>query len=441
MARHRQKDEEAGAEGCGVLNTRKRMWKDADGNIVTKKPTLAFDTAVEPSAAIQAAPLQQPQVENTFQSPISQSSHDPDHSLCHSTPNDCDSGIASGGYPPTNIDVNALSVVSGSYSPIDQHFWSSNFPQVLQPQPAPEPESFSSLTAFGDAHFDDIFNPDTASSFNNPFTTMNNYNWLFDVELSRPNQQMDSVDHFTPFQFNGNAVNQPSHAFDLQLDHMTMEKPLSTAAHYGSGQSHKTNSPQQTSPSNALITPPLTKEIFQISRRVSVQGDSSEPRNLDTTSGHVSRQPNNSRLALDIERPMSMLQPSRCLPIIDELARAQILDLINITLPKAPDGSFVTSDNPLLSLSCLQTYCDLFFTRFNTAYPLIHMSTFDPSHVDTLLLTSILLLGATYGEKDAHQLAVSLIRSYIPPADSTSTMISRDSAPEGYLSLFQNIFR
>jgi hypothetical protein len=90
----------------------------------------------------------------------------------------------------------------------------------------------------------------------------------------------------------------------------------------------------------------------------------------------------------------------------DELARAQVLDLIDITQPNSPDGSLVTRDHPLLSLSSLQTYCDLFFTRFNTVYPLVHMSTFDPSHVDTLLLTSVLLLGATYGEKDAHQLAV-----------------------------------
>lgn len=101
-----------------------------------------------------------------------------------------------------------------------------------------------------------------------------------------------------------------------------------------------------------------------------------------------------------------MLHPSRHLPIIDELARQQMLDLIDITQPTAPDGSLVMRDHPLLSLSCLQTYCDLFFTRFNSTYPLIHMSTFEPSHVDTLLLASVLLLGATYGEKDAHQLAV-----------------------------------
>ena len=110
----------------------------------------------------------------------------------------------------------------------------------------------------------------------------------------------------------------------------------------------------------------------------------------------------------DLERPMSLLQPSRCLPIIDELARAQFLDLVDITQPVSPDGSLVTRDHPLLSLSSLQTYCALFFTRFNTVYPLLHMSTFDPSSVDTLLLASVLLLGATYADKDAHQVAVCI---------------------------------
>ncbi|KAL7773089.1 hypothetical protein CFE70_003053 [Pyrenophora teres f. teres 0-1] len=105
---------------------------------------------------------------------------------------------------------------------------------------------------------------------------------------------------------------------------------------------------------------------------------------------------------------MSMLWPSRSLPVIDELARQQLLDLVDIIQPTMPDGSIVMRNHPLLSLSCLQTYCDLFFTRFNTTYPLIHMSTFDPSEVDTLLLASVLLLGATYGEKDAHQLAPDL---------------------------------
>lgn len=41
MLRHRQKDEEAGGEGLGVVCTRKRLWRDADGNIVTKRPKAA----------------------------------------------------------------------------------------------------------------------------------------------------------------------------------------------------------------------------------------------------------------------------------------------------------------------------------------------------------------------------------------------------------------
>lgn len=45
MQRHRQKDEEAGGEGAGVLNTRKRMWKDHEGNIVTKRPNLGKKSA------------------------------------------------------------------------------------------------------------------------------------------------------------------------------------------------------------------------------------------------------------------------------------------------------------------------------------------------------------------------------------------------------------
>lgn len=40
MARHKEKDDEAGGEGLGVLATRKRLWMDANGNIVNaRRPT------------------------------------------------------------------------------------------------------------------------------------------------------------------------------------------------------------------------------------------------------------------------------------------------------------------------------------------------------------------------------------------------------------------
>jgi len=37
MARHKEKDDEAGGEGLGVLATRKRLWRDANGNIVNAR--------------------------------------------------------------------------------------------------------------------------------------------------------------------------------------------------------------------------------------------------------------------------------------------------------------------------------------------------------------------------------------------------------------------
>lgn len=38
MARHRQKDEEAGGEGLGTIESRKKLWRDRDGRIVSKRP-------------------------------------------------------------------------------------------------------------------------------------------------------------------------------------------------------------------------------------------------------------------------------------------------------------------------------------------------------------------------------------------------------------------
>jgi len=37
MARHKEKDEEAGGEGLGILATRKRLWRDSNGNIVNAR--------------------------------------------------------------------------------------------------------------------------------------------------------------------------------------------------------------------------------------------------------------------------------------------------------------------------------------------------------------------------------------------------------------------
>ncbi|KAJ5484567.1 hypothetical protein N7453_012035 [Penicillium expansum] len=76
--------------------------------------------------------------------------------------------------------------------------------------------------------------------------------------------------------------------------------------------------------------------------------------------------------------------------------------------PTSIDGHPTVLDSPLLTLPALQAYCDMFFDRFNTTYPLIHQHTFDPSTAPPVFLASILFMGATYSTREAHQLAVEV---------------------------------
>ncbi|KUI59144.1 Zinc finger protein klf1 [Cytospora mali] len=110
------------------------------------------------------------------------------------------------------------------------------------------------------------------------------------------------------------------------------------------------------------------------------------------------------------ERPLSMLSVPETLPQIDPAVREQLLAVIEAANPSIPDQSSDSPirDHPLLSLNSLQSWLDLYFTQFNTAYPLIHLPTFNPSQLEPLLLLSIILLGATYSDKNAHQLAVCI---------------------------------
>lgn len=96
------------------------------------------------------------------------------------------------------------------------------------------------------------------------------------------------------------------------------------------------------------------------------------------------------------------------LPTVTKKARDDLMYIIIQSQPTKPEGSEIAPSDPLLSLSSLQHYSDLFFTRFNSTYPLLHQATFDSTSVPPLLLMSVLLLGATYSDKEAHLLAVCL---------------------------------
>jgi hypothetical protein len=258
-----------------------------------------------------------------------------------------------------------------------------------------------------------------------PFTTMSNYNWLFDVDLASHQNQVEpslmqdafghsqlAVDASTGqslVDYPGPNPSEPAAPGDLDAirDKSSMPTNQSEPSYTGAPNGHVISPPFTDFHSRSNYSFDRLPHFSTSSKSIS----STRTRGLHNSINEKHSLPTEASVLVpsDMERPMSMLQRSRSLPVIDEIARAQILDLIDVSQPMTPDTSYITRDHPLLSLSSLQTYCDLYFTRFNTAYPLIHQATFDASHVETLLLVSVLLVGATYCEKDAHQLAVCML--------------------------------
>ena len=118
--------------------------------------------------------------------------------------------------------------------------------------------------------------------------------------------------------------------------------------------------------------------------------------------------PPESRSGPDFYRASQLPKRPRRLPIIGDVARERILRFVDIAQPKAHDGSAIYREDSSLSTATLQHFSDLFFRRFNTAYPLFHQPTFDPAVVDPLLLIAILQVGATYSTKDDHIFAMCL---------------------------------
>lgn len=115
-----------------------------------------------------------------------------------------------------------------------------------------------------------------------------------------------------------------------------------------------------------------------------------------------------SASSCDINNNFDSFKQTGKLPVIGEVARESVLKLVDRGCPQLPGGLRITRDHPSLSLFALQDYCDLYFTQFNTTYPLLHQATFDPTRVDPLLLTSVLLLGATYSDRVSHIVAISV---------------------------------
>ena len=423
MLRHQQKDKEAGGEGLGVVETRKRLWRDADGNIVSKRPVAtSLRVVASKEEGLEASSQTQQQRCIDLNGTKEQN-----HSELLSPPRSMSS-----------TDVHEQTHDLPEF-PRDQHF--------LDPPAGPDMCEFLansswdfplSLEMHPDSPFDDTFKPDTASSFNMPFTTVNNYNWLFGLDdtISIP-MGMDAgfppggiLIQGVPYGSSNNSGSYgPSPTEDIAGNaSSTNASTICYHQHHMTTQQDSNSFPSLASredPSGILqpdkfegAFSPATSRTHHSPSSVAQRSGGSHPSasaSVDLSFTSTGEQPNR-RLSesKNLHRQLSDCEnflPSQNRNIrltIDEVTRKDILDLIYDARPITPDGSHIDENHPFLSVASMQENLDLFFSRFNTVYPLLHQATFDPSRTEPLLVLAVILLGATYSEKDVHMLAVCI---------------------------------
>lgn len=283
----------------------------------------------------------------------------------------------------------------------------------------------------------------TASSFNMPFTTMSNYNWLFDapvevnVDINAKTRGLDMLSssiklpngfndvndqqimtgHFTPpntladFEL---PRSNDSMGWDALVHESTFFQPHTVpggqvrnrpASGRHSQSSWISNNPVSTHRRPTSYEPPLdtstlTKSSSNTARRIPSREFKAPEQQM------IYPRENTSRTHLSTST--TSLCPTPNMPTMDNDSRGRILDLLIAARPLMPSNIDVRADNPLLCLSSMQSCLDLFFSRFNVVYPLLHKPTFEPAKTETFLLLAILLLGATYSDKEMHMLAVCI---------------------------------
>lgn len=418
MKRHQQRDLEAGGPGCGNLDTRKRAWKAPDGTVVEKRSRIqgpGVSSSWDSDGIGDPAPIISPPLSDEGRLGL-------DFHL---------------GFPCE--DQAAVCVDLGTSSTIPQGLTPRQAPQQFledYTQPSISIPSTQLAPNYGQLEYHPALQPDTASSFNMPYTTALDYNWLFDLQsaaasrLGVPNPHTDfaawevmqnqhgghrdgtmmteqALQNITPRSNNINIINtSTADEFDDRQSQRDPAASLPASPLEGNNPRRHSHSQVRTRTTALKTAGPQPRESGNHTSAIHGVGEYSIDHNDASQRGfHLSQQRPSKP-----ENPLSLLQKPDLLPQISQLARERLLVVIETAKPNIPNQSVNSSvrNHPLLAHESLQSWLDLFFLQFNTAYPLMHMPTFNTDEIEPLLLLSIILLGATYGDKNAHQLAVCI---------------------------------
>lgn len=416
MKRHEQRDAEAGGPGYGNLDTRKRAWKAPDGTVVEKRTRIT-----EPEVLSSWGSSGGEGTTQILSPPISDEGR---------LSRDFQLGLHEGDQHTNQIDLEASSTLTQQLPQVCiPHPYLEGYIQSALPTSRPNPSS-----DYGQPEYHPVLQPDTASSFNMPYTTALDYNWLFNLESATasgfgltscagafPNLNLMQSHEMV------RRSESTEHRLENETERSRIDNRLPTS-HLATDSTDRQNrvEPATLSPASSMSSMNTRERRLDPSPRT--RSTSSKTAGSRGTGARISTDvitngadvltsnaswrtlSHNYQAPLQPEKPLSMLRKPDLLPRISQVARAQLLVLIETANPSIPDqceGSSIR-DHPLLEHESLQIWLDLFFTQFNTAYPLIHMPTFDADEVEPLLLLSLILLGATYGDKNAHQLAVCI---------------------------------
>ncbi len=404
MSRHRQKAVEATRTGGGgVLNTRKRSWKTIGGAIVATRP---YAPPAVTAGGDRISFVQQQQQPRYIQAQADQGARTIEEQSIQQQEQNIAAGTGSFTGAAAISDESEDTYTTGGYQQ-QQQAW------------AADSSTFHDFATLG---YDQIFQPDTASSFNMPYTTALDYNWLFNNNLDDTLIRTGIVQETSvlPADIYGQGVCDPgpfiaaltppeslnsvAESWVQQQSQQALEEGNSSTL-----ESHPSELSSSSPPPSSMI--PSRSSTAQhssrsVSHRVGSQTRTTRPQNYAAITATNTAPALRPPPILEREKPLSMLEPLTRIPQIDQEVRERLISVIEMANPQIPGPPCPVQEHPLLSLASLNAYLELFFTQFNTAYPLLHLPTFDLQTAEPLLLLSALLLGATYSSKDAHQLAV-----------------------------------
>ncbi|KAI1152858.1 fungal-specific transcription factor domain-containing protein [Nemania diffusa] len=391
MIRHRQKEKEADGPGNGILNTRKRSWKTLSGEVVERRPYLPGD--LNRNSSLRQEGLSTAQDRPSL-GPRSSPSGRTATTLV-SSQSETDTNSAHNVSSEFNVQYQQESDVLPYGTPI------CDFPDL----------SFYNLEQF---QYEQTFQPDTASSFNMPYTTSLDYNWLFNDPNQAPTQQSSEIPFGVATQRSFVSTPETPQNRNVPSQHNQYAITPESLDRIENWVDPAIRNPSSISGVNAT----MPNEIGQYSLPSVLPGGATP----DTSPGRLGQESPPKRIKPSlprvgspiriippkIEHPLSLLRKEAEMPSITRETREKLLGVIEMANPSIANYQSSIREHPLLSAHHLDSYLELYFTNFNTAYPLLHLASFDTCTVEPLLLLSVLLLGATYSSKDSHQLAVCI---------------------------------